>query len=375
MIMATEYQICKRCVMDTTDPDINFDENGYCNHCTNAIKKLENVRFSSEEERKNKLEQIVNNIKRKGKGKKYDCIIGLSGGVDSSYLAYIVKHLGLRPLAVHVDNGWNSELAVMNIENIVKKLNIDLFSYVIDWEEFKDLQKAYLKASVVDLEVLSDNAIVIAIHQLLRKNKIKHFLIGFNHASESIMPSAWYYSNKYDSKNIISIYKQYGNGKKLKSYPLLSLRGYIMYRFFDKSRKINILDYIQYDKKNAIEILKNELSWRDYGGKHNESIITKFYQNYILPKKFKIDKRRAHLSSLICSKQMSRESALNELQKKPYTEKEIEDDIAYFIKKLGITHDEFWSIMKKPIRSHFEFKSYVILRKKIGEILRLSKKD
>lgn len=369
--MNREYQICNRCVMDTTDPDIVFDENGICNHCTNAINQLRKITFNSEQERANRLSEIVTHIKKTGKGKNYDCIIGLSGGVDSSYLAYVVvKQLGLRPLAVHVDNGWNSELAVQNIENIVKKLNIDLYTHVIDWEEFKDLQRAYLKASVIDLEVLSDNAIVVAIDKLLRKHKIEYFLIGHNYQAESIMPPSWLYFPKYDSLNIKSIYKKFGTGKHFKTYPLLNFFSFLRYRYFNKTIAENILDLVPYKKDVAINILKEEFGWRDYGGKHYESRITQFYQAHILPTKFNIDKRKAHLSSLICSNQISRDDAMMELNKSLYNITTLEEDINYFIKKLELTKEEFNSIMNMPIRSHFDFASYQKIHNKIAFSLR-----
>ncbi len=357
--------------MDTTDPEIVFDENGICNHCTNAIQKLEKLKFKNDEERKLKLDEITGKIKKTGKGKKYDCIIGLSGGVDSSYLAYIVvKEMGLRPLAVHVDNGWDSELAVQNIENIVKKLNIDLYTWVIDWEEFKDLQKAYLRASVVDIEVLSDNAIVIAIDKLLRKYKIKHFLIGHNYQAESIMPPTWLYTPKYDSLNITAIYKKFGSGKKLKTYPLLNFFGYLRYRYFNNTIPENILDLVPYEKESAIKKLKEELGWRDYGGKHYESRITQFYQAYILPVKFNIDKRKAHLSSLICSNQITRDEAVMELDKPLYNSKSLEEDLDYFIKKLDLTKEEFNSIMNSKNRSHFEFASYQKIHNQLASFIK-----
>lgn len=357
--------------MDTTDPEIIFDEKGYCNHCNNALKKLNEIYFIDPEIKRKRLVNIVDEIKQKGKGKRYDCVIGLSGGVDSSYLAYIVvKELGLRPLAVHLDNGWNSELSVMNIENIVKKLGIDLITVVLDWDEFRDLQKAYLKASVIDLEVLSDNAIVVSIHRILKKFKLKYFLIGFNQAAESIMPYSWLYSPKFDSLNIKNIYKKFGNGEKLESYPLFKLYEYFHYRFFDKSRTINILDMIHYDKKLAINILEKELGWRNYGGKHYESIITKFYQSYILPVKFGIDKRRAHLSSLICSGQISRDEALQEMQKMPYDPEKIDQEKEYFIKKLGLSESEFLYLMKQPPISHFEYGGYNKMIHRISNLIK-----
>lgn len=345
--------------MDISDPQIVFDDNGYCNHCSNALLQLKLRSFNSDNERIAKLNEVVSLIKKSGKGKKYDCIIGLSGGVDSSYLAYVVvKQLGLRPLAVHVDNGWNTELAIQNIENIVKKLDIDLYTYVLDWEEFKDLQKAYLKASVIDLEVLSDNAIIVVIHKLMKKYGIKYFLIGHNYQSESIMPSSWLYSPKYDGLNIRAIYKKFGSGKKLLSYPTFNFFNYIKHRFFDKSMPVNILDLINYNKEEAKKILKKEFDWRDYGGKHYESKITQIYQAYILPKKFNVDKRRAHLSSLIVSNQLSRESALKSLNEDLYQDSKLKEDIDFFCKKLGITLSEFNEIMNEKPVPHYHYPSY-----------------
>lgn len=368
--------MCTRCVMDTTDPDIVFDEHGVCNHCKTASQKLKDISFRTDEERKIKLNEIVVQIKKAGKDKKYNCIIGLSGGVDSSYLAYVVvKELGLKPLAVHVDNGWNSELAVQNIENIVKKLNIDLVTWVIDWEEFKDLQRAYLRASVIDLEVISDNAIVIAIDKLLRKNKINYFLIGHNYQAESVMPASWFYTPKYDGLNIRSIYKQFGSGLKLKTFPTLNLIGYIRYRYFNKTIAPNFLDLVPYKKKDAINTLVNELGWRDYGGKHYESKITRFYQAYILPTKFNVDKRKAHLSSLINSNQISREEALLELNKPLYpTPQELEADMEYFLKKLDLMSEDFKQIMQSKIRPHFEYAAYNFLFYKLAMIKRKFKR-
>jgi len=355
--------------MDTSDPEIEFDENGFCNHCTQALIKINKSKFANDNERVEYLNDIVKKIKESGTGKEYDCIIGLSGGVDSSYLAYVVvKELGLRPLAVHVDNGWDSELAVQNIENIVKKLNIDLYTYVIDWEEFKDLQRAYLKASVVDLEVLSDNAIVIAIHRLLKKYKLNYFLIGYNQQAESIMPASWLYANKFDSLNIKSIYKKFGTGLKLRTYPLLTLWEYIIYRFFDKSRSINILDLVPYNKQEAIEVLKKELEWRDYGGKHYESKITQIYQAYILPRKFNIDKRRAHLSSLIVSNQITREEALESLEVELYDKSKLNDDIAFFCKKLNFSKEEFEEILCDNPIPHYAYPSYNKIFDKLSSI-------
>lgn len=350
--------ICKTCVMDTTDPDIVFYEDGTCNNCRVAKRRFEQINIQNPNIKEAKLKEIVDQIKLAGKDNKYDCLIGLSGGADSSYLAWIVNELGLRPLAVHIDNGWNTELAVRNIENIVKKLKIDLYTFVLDWEEFKDLQRSFLKASVVDLEMLSDNAIVAGIKKTIIKEKIKYFLGGTNIAAESIMPPTWYYSYKYDSLNIKSIYRKFGSGNKLKTYPLLNFIEFISHKHFNSLKEISLLNYIDYVKKDAIKILESKLSWVDYGGKHYESKITHFYQAYILPTKFNIDKRKAHLSSLICSGQLTRSEALGILNEPLYTQENLEIDKKYFIKKLGLTGEEFDLIMKMPIKKHSDYPSY-----------------
>lgn len=344
--------------MDTSDPDIVFDENGYCNHCINAIQQL-NENYGDRERNARKLQDIINLVKIEGKGKEYDCLIGLSGGIDSSYLAYLlVKRFGIRPLAIHVDNGWNSEQAVSNIHKIVSKLNIDLITHVIEWNEFKELQKSFLRASVVDLEMLSDHAIVVVINKISRQRRIKYFLIGSNFQTESIVPRKWFYSNKKDSSNILDIYRQFGSGLNLKTYPFLSLYDYLT--FGRKYGKYLVpLSFSEYNKENAKEVLIRELGWQDYGAKHHESFITKFYQTIILPEKFTIDKRRAHLSSLICAGQISRNDALVEIKKSVFkNDNERNDAVEYFCKKLELTNNEFQLIMKIPRSEHTNFNSY-----------------
>ena len=350
--MKKEHRICTRCVMDTTDSEIKFDEKGTCNHCK-RYDEMVRIKILTGEERENKLKEIVDKIKREGKNKEYDCIIGVSGGVDSTYVAYIVKILGLRPLAVHLDNGWDSELAVGNIEKILKKLDIDLYTYVVDWEEFRDLQLAYLKASVVDIEVVTDHAITAAIYDIADKKGIKYFLSGTNFVTEEIMPNSWKYT-KIDLRNLEAIHKRYGT-VKLKTYPTMGLFKWLYYRSFKGIHSIPLLNYVDYNKKEAKKLLISEFCWKDYGGKHYESLFTKFYQAYILPTKFNIDKRKAHLSTLICSGQITREEALKELEKPLYEKDELERDKKYVLKKLGLSEKEFEDLMKLPIKKHREY--------------------
>jgi N-acetyl sugar amidotransferase len=367
--MERGYQICTRCVMDTTDPDITFNEKGHCNHCTDAIKRLNDIYFIDEKVKENRLKNIVEKIKKDGNGKKYDCIIGLSGGVDSSYLAYVVvKKLNLRPLAVHLDNGWNTELAVKNINNIVTKLGIDLYTHVLDWNEFKELQLSFLRASVIDIELLTDHAIGETIYRINNKFKIGYFLSGYNCQSETVMPTKWLYPYKMDSLNIKDIYRIHGNSLPLKTFKFLNFYEYFTFGK-NQMKLIPILNNVDYIKEKAIKVLKEELDWRDYGNKHEESFFTKFYQSYILPKKFNVDKRKAHLSSLICSNQITREKALGELVLPILTNEE--NDISYFIKKLGLSMHEFDRIMLMPPNNHWYFNSYAKMKHKLGNLFKL----
>ncbi|MBA3680764.1 MAG: N-acetyl sugar amidotransferase [Bacteroidetes bacterium] len=366
-----EYQICKQCIMDTSDPDIVFDANGSCNHCTNSIIRLNKEIFIDPIIKKHNLDKLINNIKQDGVNNKYDCLIGLSGGVDSSYLAYVaVKQFGLRPLAVHLDNGWNSELAVENIKNIVNSLNIDLYTHVLNWEEFKALQKAFLRASVIDIEMLTDHAIGVALYEVSKKYNIKYFLSGYNYQSESVMPAKWLYPYKMDSLNIKDIYKKEGDGGlKLKTFKLLNFYQYLT---FGKNSMalIPILNYLDYNKKEALKIIETQLNWRNYGNKHDESIFTKFYQDVILPQKFKIDKRRAHYSSLICSGQMTRDEGLEEMQKELLSQQDYKNNLSYFLKKLNISEGEFQTIMDTKPRLHWDYRSFAKRKFKIGKLYR-----
>ena len=362
------YRMCSLTVMDNiADPDIRFDEDGVCNY-VHDYRAAEEANVFKGEEGKNKLAELVSKIKSAGESKKYDCLIGLSGGVDSTYVAYLVKQLGLRPLAVHLDNGWDSELAVMNIENIVKKLNIDLFTLVVDWQEFKDIQLAYLKASVIDIEVVSDHAIFATMYKLAKEKNIGYILSGTNVVTEHIMPPSWLYA-KMDFANLKDIHTQFGT-RKLKTYPIFDFKKYVYYSSVLRLVPISILNYIDYNKSEVKELIASQLNWRDYGGKHYESVFTKFYQACILPEKFKIDKRKAHLSTLICSRQLTRQAALDELSKPLYGVAELKNDREYVIKKFEMTEEEFDRIMKLPMRPHSDFKTDQKLKARYMNLLR-----
>jgi N-acetyl sugar amidotransferase len=282
-------------------------------------------------------------MKKDGQGKEYDCIMGISGGIDSSYAAYILRRHDLRVLAVHMDNGWNSEISVKNIKHIVSKLGIDYQSYVLDWEEFKDLQLAFLKASVPEMETPTDIAIPAALHKVAAQYGVKYIISGGNFATEGILPKIWHYNAK-DLTYLNAIQKKFGT-RKLKSFPTFGYLAETYYKFVKGIRIIYLLNYVPYSKKEAMRVLEQELGWKYYGGKHYESKYTGFVQSYILPVKFNIDYRRATLSTQICTGEVTREEALEELKKLPYNPERVEEEKQYLSKKLGITVTEFEQIM------------------------------
>lgn len=356
--MPAEITCCTRCILDThDDPAIRFDENGVCNHCL-AFDRLQLQRITPDpEELKKQLDTIVTQIRTAAQGKKYDSVMGVSGGVDSTYLAMKAKELGLNPLVVHFDNGWNSELAVKNIENIIRKLGFDLHTHVNNWDEFRDLQLSFFKASVLDIEMLTEQAIMAMLYKLARQHGVKYILLGTNVATEGILPEHWYHF-KVDLKNITAIHKQFGK-VPLKTYPMLGFWKRWYYDSAVKIRTISLLDYVSYNKDEAKEQITRELGWRDYGGKHYESIFTRFYQSYYLPEKFGIDKRKAHLSTLICSKQLTREEALRQMQQPIIDPQQLADDKAYVLKKLGFTPEAFEAVMQLPPKKHTDYPSYL----------------
>ena len=348
------YRICVRCVMDVSDAEITFDDAGYCNHCVGAVGQM-TTKMPTYTQGEYRLDRIVSRMKDAGRGKRYDCIVGVSGGVDSTFAAYTVKQQGLRPLAVHFDNGWNSELAVQNIEQTLRRLEIPLHTHVVDWEEFRDLQVAFLRASVPDAELPTDHAIGALLHQMAARFGVRFVISGTNVNTESILPLSWTYYVS-DWKYIRGIHEQFGS-YPLRSYPHSSLYKYIYHILVRRIRTVSLLNSIKYDKNAAIGVLERELGWRNYGGKHHESIYTRFFQSYILPRKFGIDKRRAHYSSLIMSEQMTRDQALHALEEPIADPRLLADDRAYVVKKLGISDDEFERIMRAPVRSYRDYKN------------------
>lgn len=367
----TGYQICNRCVMDTSVPDIVFDKDGICNYCTNAIE-YGKLNYFPNEEGKKLLSNILDEIREDNKNSKYDCILGLSGGVDSSYLAHIAsKEWDLRILAVHVNAGWNSEIAEANIEKIVNKnKNIDLYTYVVNWQEVRDLQLAYFKSGIANLDVPQDHVFFAQLYKRALKEKIKYILTGGNFASESICPDSWGY-DAMDLLSLRSIHKKYGN-MPLKSYTTLSfVARTLVYPLIIKQKKIRPLNYLQYNKEEAKELLKYEYNWVDYGMKHGESVFTKFFQNYWLPQRFGYDKRKSHFSSLIVSGYLKREEALNKLKEPLYDPLELQRDKEYICNKLEIKLEELENYFNAPKNTYRNYANYDALTKKLIKIKNL----
>jgi N-acetyl sugar amidotransferase len=348
--------ICKRCVMDNSASGIYFDAAGVCNYC----KSYENLRVTIDidsEAKKRKLDTVLQQIKQQGKGKKYDCIVGVSGGVDSSWVLVKAVELGLRPLAVHMDNGWNSELAQQNIENLVKKLNVDLYTQVLDWNEFRDLQESFFNADVLDLELLTDNFLVSLNFEQASKWRSKFILSGSNTVTEGIpMPNNWAAANKFDKKNIINIWKKKGKGYRLKSISIFSFNAYYYNWHVNGIKWHRFLDLMEYRNSEAVEVLSRDFGYVPYPYKHYESVFTRLYQGVILPRKFGVDKRKNHLSALIMDGDLSREDALKHLHELPYpSEAEMQEDIAYFLKKFQWTKEQFEAYLNRPEIPHASY--------------------
>lgn len=355
--------------MDTSDPMIEFNADGICNHCVD-FETLQKPQIIKGNDGKLALDAFVNKIKFQGQGKDYDCIIGLSGGVDSSYVAHRVIELGLRPLAVHVDTGWNSELAVSNIEKIVNALKIDLFTTVIDWDEMRDLQLAFLKSGVANCDVPQDHAFVAVLFNLAAKKGIHWIISGHNLQTESILPESWGYLS-IDSKHLKSIHTQFG-ARSIKSFPTYSLFDYTFWWPYVRRIKIlKMLNFEDYRKDEAKQFLIDRFDWRDYGGKHYESRFTKFFQSYYLPTKFGYDKRRAHLASLVVSGEMLREQALVELEHPPFEPNDARQDKLFVAKKLGVSEADFDAILAGPCKTYLDYPSNA---RRIEKLLRIKSK-
>jgi len=372
--MNKELQTCVRCVMDTTADEIEFDSSGVCNSCRYITKEIKpRLDRIKSDEGKVDSERIINEIKKSGKGRKYDSVLGISGGVDSSYLAYLAFTNGLNPLLVHVDTGWDTEETIRNLKLIASSLEFDLEIFNINWEEMKDLQISFYKASVKNCEIPQDHIFLAGLYKVAENHGIKYILLGTNFSTESILPRSWGH-NAGDLRHLLSIHKKFGK-IPLKNIPKLSLiKRYIYYPIIKGIKIVRLLNYVEYNRSEAKRILINRFNWYDYGYKHYESVLTRFFQGYYLPKKFGIDKRKAHFSSLINTGQMSREEALEELAKPPYqNEKQIEEDKTYIANKLGLSMSDWEEILSLPIREHDEFHNSDLLFKLKDKIFKIFK--
>lgn len=343
--------------MDETASDIVFDDEGVCNYCKDFLEKQAKHLPFTEEERLRRLGELVRRVKESGRAKRYDCIVGLSGGVDSSWTLVQAIRLGLRPLAVHMDNGWNSELAQNNIANLVRGLGVDLYTHVIDWPEFRGLMEAFFAADVVDVELLYDNAMQAVNYRQAARHGVKFILAGTNIATEGVdIPRAWKW-HKLDRRNIVGISRRFG-GPRLRTFPAMSTLDLARYSLLHGIRWISFLDYLNYRKSEALDVLQREFGYKPYPYKHYESVFTRFYQGYLLPYKFGVDKRKPHLSSLIMSGEMTRDEALGQASGIAYpSAKEMEADRRYFLKKMGWSEEKFADYMGRPPRPHGDFPS------------------
>ncbi len=356
-----KYQICTNCVMDTSDPKITFDGSGRCDHCTNFYKSVL-PKWQPNEAGLKVLQKKVEQIKKAGAGKEFDCILGISGGADSSYLTYVAKEqFGLRPLVFHVDGGWNSQIAVNNIEKLIDKLGLELFTEVIDWKEMRDLQLAFFKSGVPHIDLPQDHAFFATMYKFAEKHGVKYILTGGNISTECVRNPLDYFYYGTDMWQIRDIHGKFGQAP-LVTFPLSGiLRHKVYLRYFKGIEVVKPLDYMPYIKKDAMQLLSEKFGWQIYARKHFESRFTKFYEGYWLPIKFGFDTRRVQYSSLILTGQMTREEALADLTQPPYDEKSIAQDFEYISTKLGISVAELQGYMEAPRKSYKDYKNQLYL--------------
>ena len=352
-----DLQVCSNCVMDTSDSRIVFNDKGVCDHCRTFYKDIKpfwqpnNIGW-------NEVSRVAEDIKKKGVGKDFDCIIGMSGGIDSSYLVYLAKKkLDLRPLVFHVDAGWNSQTAVNNIEKTVDKLGLDLYTEVINWEEMKDLQLAFFKSGVSHIDTPQDHAFFATMYKFASKYGVKHILTGGNYSTECVRnPKEWMYFQS-DSTQIKDIHKKFG-GRPLKTFPLTNIFWHKVYLPYIKGIRVyRPLDFMPYNKEDATQFLVDNFGYQRYEQKHFESRFTKFYEGYWLPEKFGYDTRKVQYSSLILTGQMSREEALEKLKKPAYDQESIAEDFEFVANKLGIEEAELKSYLEAPNKTFRDYRN------------------
>ena len=362
--MNNTYQICTQTIMDTTDPNIVFNDNGEIDYYLNYKQSIETT-WHTDEKGYKELMLEAEKIKKEGKNKDFDCIIGLSGGLDSSYTAYVAKVvMGLRPLLFHVDAGWNTEQAVGNIEKLVNGLQLDLYTEVINWQEMKDLQVAFLKSQIADQDMPQDIAFFSGLYKFAKKNNIKYVITGANFSTECCRePEEWGAYPGIDKKLILDIHKKFGK-KELKTFPIVDILNYkIYYRYILGMKVFKPLNLVPYNKKEVENFLNDKYGWESFQHKHHESRFTRFYEDFWLPRKFGFEKRRAHFSSLILTGQMTREEALNRISKPELSEDFLQKEFDYVADKLDLTRDELQLIFDQPNKTFKEYKNKIGLIK------------
>lgn len=352
------YQICKHCIMDTSDPNITFDERGYCDYCVNFDTTIK-PNWDTGPTGAQALAQLAERIKADGKGKDFDCIIGLSGGLDSSYATYVAKEkMGLRPLLFHVDAGWNTDQAVGNIEKLVDGLGLELFTEVVNWEEMKDLQAAFLRAGIPDQDLPQDGAFFSGLYKFARQYKVKHIITGSNFSTECCRePEEWGGYLGIDTWLFNDIHRQFGQ-RPLESFPLTDILVYKLYYQKILGMKVHHpLNLVPYVKKDAEDELNRRFGWQRFQHKHHESRFTRFYEDYWLPRRFGFHKRRAHFSSLIMTGQMTREAALERIASPEMDEHFLKQEFEYVAHKLDLTVDELQQIFDAPKKTYRDYRN------------------
>lgn len=356
--MSHPYQICNTCIMDTSDPGIRFDGSGSCDYCNNFQISLRPA-WESDVAHPERLQSIADAIRRERKGHDFDCIIGLSGGLDSSYTAYVAKEvMGLRPLLFHVDAGWNTDQAVGNIEKLVDGLGLDLYTDVVNWEEMKDLQVAFLKSGIADQDLPQDAAFFSSLYKFARKNRIKHVLTGANYSTECCRePEEWGGYPGIDRRLFLDIHRQFGK-RPLKTFPLMDIFVYkVLYQRFLGMQVVKPLNMTRYVKHEAETLLEQKFGWHKFQHKHHESRFTRFYEDYWMPRKFGFHKRRAHFSSLVMTGQMTRDAALNRLSRPEMDEHFLNREFEYVANKLDLSVDELRALFEAPNKTYNDYKN------------------